>query len=120
MLAQAYTLNALMTLTHRVQQSTINVVIILSVLQASSALCNNEILHALDKFSSGRPEASHQFSLCQWLKEKKKKKTYQASKSLSVKEKKKIAVYCIFYPSKPTTEVEPNKARRGGDGERKC
>lgn len=74
MLAQAYTLNALMTLTHRVQQLTINVVIILSVLQASSALCNNEILHALDKFSSGRPEASHQFSLCQWLKEKKKRR----------------------------------------------
>lgn len=119
MLAQAYTLNALMTLTHRVQQLTINVVIILSVLQASSALCNNEILHALDKFSSGRPEASHQFSLCQWLKEK-KKTTYQASKSLSVKEKKKIAVYCIFYPSKPTIEVESNKARRGGEGERKC
>lgn len=95
MLAQAYTLNALMTLTHRVQQLTINVVIILSVLQASSALCNNEILHALDKFSSGRPEASHQFSLCQWLKEK-KKTTYQASKSLSVKEKKRLQFIVSF------------------------
>lgn len=119
MLAQAYTLNALMTLTHRVQQLTINVVIILSVLQASSALCNNEILHALDKFSSGRPEASHQFSLCQWLKEK-KKDDLPSFKIFKCERKKKIAVYCIFYPSKPTIEVESNKARRGGEGERKC
>lgn len=71
-----------MTLTHRVQKLTINVIITLSILQASSALCNNEILHALDKFSNGRPEASHQFRMCQWLKEK-KKLTYQASNSFS-------------------------------------
>lgn len=45
----------------------------------------------------------------------KKKDPYQASNPLSVKERKKNAVHCIFHPSKPTTEVEPNKARRGGE-----
>ena len=90
MLAQTWILNALMTLTHRAQKLTINVVIILSILQASSALCNKGILHALDKFSSGRPEASHQFSLCQWLKKKNKPKTqtYQASNPFSKNLKK--------------------------------
>lgn len=80
-------------------------------LYASSALCNNEILHALDKFSSGRPEASHQFSLCQWLKERRKKKqTYQASNPFS-ENLKKLEVYHTFYPSKPTKKAEPNKAK---------
>lgn len=107
--AQTSTLNARMTLTHRVQKLTINIVITLSILQDSSALSNNEILHALDKFSSGRPEASHQFSLCQWLKEK-KKQTYPASNPFS-ENLKKLEVYCTFCPSKPTMKVESNKAK---------
>lgn len=82
-------------------------------LYTSSVLCNSEILHALDKFSSGRPEASHQFSLCQWLKERRKKKqTYQASNPFS-ENLKMLEVYSTFYPSKPTKKAEPNKAKWG-------
>lgn len=112
-----------MTVTHRVQKLTINVVIVLSILQASNAFCNNEILHALDKFSSGRPEASHQFSLCRWLKKKTKNKSktktkpkktqaYQASNPFTEK-LKKLEVYCTYNPSNPTKKVETNKTKGG-------
>lgn len=73
-------------------------------LYTSSALCNNEILHALDKFSNGRPEASHQFSLCQWLKDKKKSRPIKLQ-SLSVRISE-TEVYCTFYPSNSTKKKQ--------------